>query len=136
MLLVAPKLLDPSRYHLNPRTDLHELEKGMPWRTIKDELGKFKWIDHEGRAYPGTCYSVEPDVTAKTNFCCKHDAYIYEPSSSPDSERRKEVAHHEEIPGHSKSKKKNASDKKSNFTIKAKSICNTQDGRVFNRSDA
>ena len=27
---LAPKLLDPSRYHLNPRTDLNELEKGMP----------------------------------------------------------------------------------------------------------
>ena len=37
---LAPKLLDPSRYHLNPRTDLNELEKGMPWRAIKDEFGK------------------------------------------------------------------------------------------------
>ena len=27
---LAPKLLGPSRYHLNPRTDLNELEKGMP----------------------------------------------------------------------------------------------------------
>ena len=48
---LAPKLLDPSRYHLNPRTDLNELEKVMPWRTIQDEFGKFKWIDHEGRTY-------------------------------------------------------------------------------------
>ena len=54
---LAPKLLDPSRYHLNPRTDLNKLEKGMPWRTIKDEFGKFKWIDHEGRAYSGTLLS-------------------------------------------------------------------------------
>ena len=37
-----------------------------------------------------------------------------------DSERRKEVVHHEEIPSQSMSKK-NLSDKKSNFTIKAKS---------------
>ena len=37
---LAPKLFDPSRYHLNPRTDLNELEKGMPWHTIKDEFGK------------------------------------------------------------------------------------------------
>ena len=44
------------------------------------------------------------------------------PSDVQDSERRKEVVHHEEIPGQSKSKKKNTSDKKSNFTIKAKSI--------------
>ena len=53
---LAPKLLDPSRYHLNPRTDLNELEKGMPWRTIKDEFGQFKWIDHEDRAYQGNPY--------------------------------------------------------------------------------
>ena len=25
-----------------------ELEKGMPWRTIQDEFGKFKWVDHAG----------------------------------------------------------------------------------------
>ena len=65
---LAPKLLDPSRYHLNPRTDLNELEKGMPWRAIKDEFGKFKWIDHEGRAYQDNPYSVEPDATAKHIF--------------------------------------------------------------------
>ena len=34
----------------------------------------------------------------------------------------KEVVHHEEIPGQSTSKEKNSSDKKSNYTIKAKSI--------------
>ena len=43
------------------------------------------------------------------------------PSDVQDSERRKEVVHHKEIPDHSKHKKKNPSDKKSNFTIKAKS---------------
>ena len=32
---LAPKLLDPSRYHLNPRTDLNELEKGMA-RCVTD----------------------------------------------------------------------------------------------------
>ena len=45
------------------------------------------------------------------------------PSDFPDSERRKEVVHHEQIPDQPMSKqKKNASDKESNFTIKAKSI--------------
>ena len=45
------------------------------------------------------------------------------PSDFPDSERRKEVVHHEQIPDQPASKqKKNASDKKSSFTIKAKSI--------------
>ena len=27
---LAPKRLDPARYHLSPSTDLNELEKGMP----------------------------------------------------------------------------------------------------------
>ena len=27
---LAPRRLDPCRYHLNPGTDLNELEKGMP----------------------------------------------------------------------------------------------------------
>ena len=65
---LAPKLRDPSMYHLNPRTDLNELEKGMPWRTIKDEFGKLHWIDREGRAYQGNPYSVDPDATAKLIF--------------------------------------------------------------------
>ena len=46
---LAPRRLDPARYRLNPTTDLSELEKGMPWRSIQDEFGKFKWIDHSGR---------------------------------------------------------------------------------------
>ena len=129
---LAPKLLDPSRYHLNPRTDLNELEKGMLWRTIKDEFGKFKWIDHEGRSYQGNPYSVEPDATAKNIFVASvmHTSMRYPtlrdtpdvtcPSDFPDSERRKEVVHHEQIPDQPLSKqKKNASDKKSSFTIKA-----------------
>ena len=45
------------------------------------------------------------------------------PSDFPDSERRKEVAHHEQIPDHDVSKsRKNAPDKKSNVVIKAKNI--------------
>ena len=45
------------------------------------------------------------------------------PSDCPDSERRKEVVHHEQIPDQDMSKlRKNAADKKSNFVIKAKSI--------------
>ena len=43
---LAPKRLHPARYHLNPSTDLDELEKGMPWRTNQDEFGTFKWVDH------------------------------------------------------------------------------------------
>ena len=65
---LALKHLDPARYDLNPMTDLNELEKGMPWCTIQDEFGKFKWVDHAGRVYQGTPYSVEPDATAKRIF--------------------------------------------------------------------
>ena len=53
--------------------------------------------------------SDTPDVTCRSDL--------------PETERRKEVVHHEQIPDQPKSKqKRNASDKKSNFTIKAKSI--------------
>ena len=65
---LAPRRLDPCRYHLNPGTDLNELEKGMPWRSVQDEFGKFKWIDHSGRIYHGTPFSVEPDITSKHVF--------------------------------------------------------------------
>ena len=65
---LAQKRLDPARYHLNLRTDLNDLDKGMPWRTIQDEFGKFKWVDHAGRVYQGTPCPVEPDATAKHIF--------------------------------------------------------------------
>ena len=113
---LAPKRLDPSRYHLNPRTDLNELETGMPLRTIQDEFGKFKWVDHEGRTYQGTPFSVEPDATAKHIFVASmmHASMrtpklsdipdVTCPSDFPDSERRKEVIHHEQIPDNPASK--------------------------------
>ena len=45
------------------------------------------------------------------------------PSDFPDSEKCKEVVHHEQVPDYDVSKsKKNAPDKKSNVVIKAKSI--------------
>ena len=132
---LAPRRLDPARYHLNPSTDLSELEKGMPWRTIQDEFGKFKWVDHAGRVYQGTSFSVEPDVTSKHIFVASmmHTSMrspvlrdkpdVTCPSDFPDSERRKEVVHHEQIPEQDMSKlRRNAVDKKSNVAIKAKSI--------------
>ena len=132
---LAPRRLDPARYHLNPTTDLNELEKGMPWRTIQDEFGKFKWVDHAGRIYHGTPFSVEPDVTSKHVFIAsmmhtsirspvlKDKPDVTCPSDFQDSEKRKEVVHHEQIPDYDVSKsKKNAPDKKSNVVIKAKSI--------------
>ena len=91
-------------------------------------------VKHEDRICSGTPYSVEPDATAKQIFVANmtHTSTnppalrdipdVTCPSDTPESERRKEVVHYEEIQGHPKSKKKNASDKKSKFTIKAKSI--------------
>ena len=75
---LAPKCLDPASYHLNPSTDLNELDKGMPWRTIQDEFAKFKWVDHAGRIYQGTPFSVEPDATSQAHLCRQHDAYLCE----------------------------------------------------------
>ena len=132
---LAPKRLDPARYHLHPNTDLNDLEKGMPWRTIQDEFGKFKWVDHAGRVYQGTPFSIEPDSTSKRIFVAsmrrssmrfpvlRDTPDVTCPSDFPDSDCRKEVVHHEQIPDQDMSKlKKNATDKKSNFVIKAKSI--------------
>ena len=39
---LSPKPLDPLRYHVNPRSELTDLEKGMPWRTVQDEFGKYR----------------------------------------------------------------------------------------------
>ena len=132
---LAPRRLDPVRYHLNPYTDLNELEKGMPWRTTQDEFGKFKSVDHAGRIYHGTPFSVEPYATSKHIFVASmmHTSMrspvlrdkpdVTCPSDFPDSERHKEVVHHEQIPDCDRSKfKKNMPDKKSNVVIKAKNI--------------
>ena len=111
----------------------------MPWRSIQDEFGKFKWVDHAGRIYQGTPFSIEPDVTSKHIFVASmmhtsmrspvlrdkpdHGPDVTCPSDFPDSERRKEVVHHEQIPDQDMSKlRKNAADKKSNVVIKSKSI--------------
>ena len=122
---LAPRRLDPSRYHLNPNTDLNELEKGMPWRSIQDEFGKFNWIDHSGRVYHGTPFSIEPDITSKHVFIAsmvhtssrppvmRDTPDVTCPSDFPDSEKRKEVVHHEQIPDYdvTKHKKQHANDK-------------------------
>ena len=131
---LAPKPLDPLRYHIRPGTDLNALEQGMPWINIQDEFRKYKWIDFQGRIYQGAPYAVEPDATARTVFIAsmmrartQRPVLSEKPdvtwlSDVPDSEQRKKSVHHEEVPGHSKSKKKSSGDKKSTFAIKAKSI--------------
>ena len=77
---LAPKRLDPGRYQLTAGPALDDLEKNMPWRTIKDELGKFKWLDHTGKIYQGTPYSVEPDITSKQMFVA---SMMHSSSQSP-----------------------------------------------------
>ena len=106
----------------------------MPCRTIQDEFGKFKWVDHTGRIYQGTPFSVEPDVTSKHIFVASmmHTSMrspvlrdkpdVTCPSDFPDSERRKEVVHHEQIPDQDASKsRKNTPGKKSNVVVRWKS---------------
>ena len=108
----------------------------MPWRSIQDEFGKYKWIDHAGRIYQGTPFSIEPDITSNHVFIASmmHTSSrppvlqdtpdVTCPSDYPSNERRKEVVHHEQIPDHdvSKRRRQHANDKKSNVVIKAKSI--------------
>ena len=117
-------------------TDLSELEKGMPWRSVQDEFGKFKWIDHAGWVYQGTPFSVEPDITSKHVFVAsmmhassrppvlRDTPDVTCPTDYPDSEKRTEVVLREQIPDGdvSKRRKQHANDKKSNVVIKAKSI--------------
>ena len=55
----------------------------------------------------------KPVLSEKPDVTCSSDVQ--------EIECRKEVVHHEEVPGHPKSKK-NSGDKKPTFTIKAKSI--------------
>ena len=126
---LAPRRLDPARYYINPTTELNELEKGMPWRSIQ------KWIDHSGRVYHGTPFSVEPDITSRHVFIASmmHTSMrspvlpdkpdVTCPSDCPVNDKTKEVVHHEQIPGHDiANSKRNSSGKKSNVVIKAKSI--------------
>ena len=105
---LAPKQLDP----INPQTDLDKLEQGMPWRTIKDEFGKFKRITHEARVYQGSPFAVEPDATTKVFIASMMHAHKQHPtlSEKPDvtcpsdvqnNPPCKEVVHHEEVPGYS-----------------------------------
>ena len=107
----------------------------MLWRTTQDEFGKFKWVDHAGRIYQGTPFSIEPGITSKHIFVASvtHTSMrspvlrdkpdVTCPSDFPDSERRKEVVHHERIPDQDMCKlRQNAADNKSNVLIKAKSI--------------
>ena len=128
---LAPKPLDPLRYHVNPRIDLNELEMGMPWRNTQDELAStnelimnterikaLHMLPNQMLLRKQCSLPVwrmqHPVLSEKPDVTC--------PSDVQDSERRTEVVQHEEVPGHPQSKKKNSGDKKSSLTIKAKSI--------------
>ena len=73
---LAPKRLDPSRYQLTASPPLEDSDANIPWRSIQDELGKFKWLDLKGKIYSGTPYSVEPDHHFQADVCRQHDAYF------------------------------------------------------------
>ena len=133
---LAPRRLDPWRYQLTAGPTLDDLEKNMPWRTIQDELGKFKWLDHTGKIYQGTPFSVEPDITSKQLFVASmmhsssHPLVLKDapdvtcPSDAPIEKTRQDIVQYEQ-PSESddtKSKKQHSTDRKSDIVIKAKSI--------------
>ena len=133
---LAPRRLDPGRYQLTAGPALDDLEKNMPWRSIKDELGKFKWLDHTGKIYQGTPYSVEPDITSKQMFIASmmHSSSqspvlrdtpdVTCPSDVPTEQKRREVVQYDHPcePDDRKPRKAQLGDSKSNVVIKAKSI--------------
>ena len=104
---LAPKRLDPRRYQLTAGPALDELEKNMPWRSIQDELGKFKWLDHTGKIYQGTPFSVEPDITSKQMFVASmmhsssHSPALRDtpdvtcPSNAPTDQKRREIVQYD-----------------------------------------
>ena len=133
---LAPRRLDPCRYQLTSGPTLDDLEKNMPWRSIQDEFGKFKWLDHTGKIYQGTPFSVEPDITSKQVFVASmmhsssHPLVLMDtpdvtcPSDAPIDKKRKEVVQYEQ-PCESddkKSRKSSSGDRKPDIVIKAKSI--------------
>ena len=133
---LAPRRLDPCRYQLTAGPALDDLEKNMPWRSIQDEFGKFKWLDHTGKIYQGTPFSVEPDITSKHMFIAStmhsssHPPVLRDtpdvtcPSDTPIDKKRKEVVQYEQPPetDDRKSKRSHPSDKKSDIVIKAKAF--------------
>ena len=133
---LAPRRLDPCRYQLTAGPTLDDLEKNTPWRSIQDEFGKFKWLDHTGKIYQGTPFSVEPDITSKQMFVASmmhsssHPPVLKDtpdvtcPSDVPIDKQRKEVVQYEQpsVSHDRKSKRSHPSDKKTDIVIKAKSI--------------
>ena len=127
---LAPKRLDPARYHLNPSTERKRC-RGAQYRMSLESSSGSTTLVESIRGLP----SIEPDATSKHIFVASmiHTSMrspvlrdTPDVTCAPDfagSDRRKEVVHHEQIPDQDVSKlKKNATDKKSNFVIKAKSI--------------
>ena len=102
----------------------------------QDELGKFKRLDHTGKIYQGTPYSVEPDITSKQMFfpsmmhsssqspVLRDTPDVTCPSDAPTEQKRREVVQYDH-PCESddrKPRKAQLGDSKSNVVIKAKSI--------------
>ena len=133
---LAPRRLDPSRYQLTASPSRDTPETNMPWRSIQDELGRFKWLDHQGKIYSGVPYSVEPDVNAKQMFIAsmmhtssqspvlKDVPDVTCPSDLPAAQKRREVVQFDNPTAGNDRRPKRAqpSDGKPNLVIKAKSI--------------
>ena len=107
----------------------------MAWRSIQDELGKFKWLHHTGKIYQGTPFSVEPDITSRQMFVASmmhsssHSPALRDtpdvtcPSDAPTDQKRREVVQydHPSEPDDRKPRKPQLGDSKPNIVIKAKS---------------
>ena len=133
---LAPRRLDPSRYQLTASPSRDTPETNMPWRSIRDELGKFKWLDHQGKIYSGIPYSVEPDVSSKQMFVAsmmhassqspvlKDVPDVTCPSDLPTAQKRREVVQfdHPTTSIDRRPERTQPNDGKSNIVIKAKSI--------------
>ena len=108
----------------------------MPWRSVQDELGKCRWIYHEGRVYQSRPYAAEQNPTEKNLFVVSmmHANLVKYTTTAPDvtcpgdvvdKDCRDEVVRREETPGQPKKQRKSKDDKKSTFTVKAKSTAAT-----------
>ena len=73
---LAPKRLDPCRYQLTAGPTLDDLEKNMPWRSIQDEFGKFKRLDHTGKIYQGDSVLRGARYYFQADVRCQHDAFL------------------------------------------------------------
>ena len=73
---LAPKRLDPGRYQLTAGPALDDLEKNMPWRSIKDEPWQLQVARPRRQDLSGNSLSVEPRRHVQAIVRCQYDAFL------------------------------------------------------------